>query len=129
VTRRVWIATTMIVLVEGFAFAATEKPAIEGRWEGKLRTGNGDATMAFRFEVKGQVLTGISETPAGSQTIDDGKVNGNRISFNTTVNGNLIKHEGTVSGDTIQLQNAGPFGKFDVVLKRVSSGGNKSAQQ
>ncbi len=128
-TRRVWMAATMIALAAEFAIAATEKSAVEGRWEGKLHSANGDATMTFRFEVKGQVLTGTSETPAGSQTIDDGKVNGNKISFNTTINGNVIKHQGTVSGDTIQLQNAGPFGRFDVVLKRASTSEKKSAQQ
>jgi hypothetical protein len=123
------MAITMIVLAGDFAVAATEKSAVEGRWEGKLHTGNGDATMTFNFKVKGQVLTGTAETPRGSQTIDDGKVNGNNISFNTTINGNVIKHQGTLSGDTIQLQNAGPFGRFDVVLKRVSTSEKKSVQQ
>lgn len=127
-TRRVWMATTMIVLAERFAVSAAEKSAVEGRWEGKLHTGNGDATMTFNFKVKGQVLTGTSETPRGSQTIDDGKVKGNNISFNTTVNGNVIKHQGALSGDTIQLQNIGPLGRFDVVLKRVSNE-KRSAQQ
>lgn len=128
-TRRVWMAATMIFLAAGFAIAATQKSAVEGRWQGKSHTANGDATMTFNFEVKGQVLTGTAETPIGSQSISDGKVNGDKISFKTTVNGNIIEHQGTVSGDTIQLKNTGPFGEFDIMLKRVSTSEKKSAQQ
>jgi hypothetical protein len=116
-----WMST-MILLAACFAIAATGS-SVEGRWQGKMNTASGEATITFNFEVKGQVLTGTTETPAGSQTINDGKVNGDRISFKTTVNGHVIGHEGTVSGDTIQLKNNGPFGEFDLVIKRVSGGG------
>lgn len=125
--RSGWMAATMIFLAAAFTLGATQKSAVAGRWEGSLNTANGNATMAFNFEVNGQILTGTAETPRGSQPISEGKVNGDKISFKTTVNGNSIDHQGTLSGDTIKLKNFGPFGEFDVVLKRVSSD-KKSAQ-
>lgn len=126
--RRGWRAAAMIFLAAGFAIAATQKSAVDGRWQGTLNTANGSLTMTYNFKAKGQVLTGTVESPMFSRSISEGKVNGNKISFKTSVNGHSIEHQGTVSGDTIQLKNTGPFGEFDVTLKRVSSE-KKSAQQ
>lgn len=125
--RRVWLAAAMISIGAGFAIAASQKSVVDGRWQGSLMTADGPATVTYNFEVKGQVLTGTGETRAGSQTITDGKVNGDKISFKTSINGNSIEHQGTVSDDTIQLKNFGPGGEFDLTLKRVSS--EKKASQ
>lgn len=119
--RRGWMATTMILLAAGFAIPATQKPAVDGRWQGTLNSANGILTETYNFKTKGQVLTGTEQSPMFSRSIREGKVNGEKISFKTSVNGHLIEHQGTVSGDTIQLKNFGPFGEFDVRLKRVSS--------
>ena len=126
--RHGWMVATMVCLVAGFAIAAPQKSAADGRWQGTLNTANGPLTMTYDFKAKGQVLTGTEESPIFSRAISEGKVNGDKISFKTTVNGNSIEHQGTVSGDTIQLKSYGPGGEFDVTLKRVSSE-KKSAQQ
>jgi|SRR5579884_2032948 len=126
--RRGWISAGLIFLAVGFAVAAARGSAVEGRWQGSSNTANGSITITYNFEVKGQVLTGNAHTPFGSQTITDGNVSGDKISFKTTINGNVIEHQGTVRGDTIQLKNNGPFGEFDITLKRVPSE-NKSPQQ
>jgi hypothetical protein len=120
----------MVCLVAGFAIAAPQKSAVEGRWQGSMNTANGPLTLTYNFKTKGQVLTGTEESrsPAFSRPISEGRVSGDKISFKTTVNGNSIEHQGTVSDDTIQLKNIGPGGEFGVTLKRVSSD-NKSAQQ
>lgn len=118
--RRGWMLVSMIFLAMAFAVAATEGSSVAGHWEAKSRTANGEVTVTFNFEVQGQVLTGTTETPAGTQSIDDGKVSGSKISFKTTINGNVIDHQGTISGDTIQMKNKGPFGEFDFLLKRVA---------
>ena len=120
-TRRIWMESGIVFIATGIVAGATQKSIVEGRWDGKLHSANGDATMTFAFKVKGHLLTGTAEMPAGSQAISNGKVDGAKISFDTTVNGNLIQHEGMVNGDKIQLHNVGPFGKFDVTLERVSS--------
>jgi hypothetical protein len=115
------MAATMIFLAAGFAIAATQESAVDGRWQGTLNTANGEVTMTYNFKAKGEVLTGTAETRMGSQSISEGKVNGDKISFKTSVSGNSIEHQGTVRGDTILLKNTGPFGEFDVTLRRVSS--------
>jgi len=126
--RRVLMAATMILLAAGITIASTQESAVDGRWQGTLNGANGSFTMTYTFKAEGQVLTGTEESPIVSRSISQGKVNGDKISFKTTVNGNSIEHEGTVGGDTIQLRNSGPYGEFDVTLKRVSSE-KKSAQQ
>jgi len=127
-TRSGWKAASMIFLAAGFAVAAAQQSAVEGCWQGTSDTANGEVTLTYNFNVKGQVLTGTEESPMFSHPISEGKVNGNKISFKTTVNGNSIEHEGTVSGDTIQFKNFGPGGEFDVTVKRQSSE-NKSAER
>jgi len=126
--RRVWMAATVILLAAGFAIAATPESAVEGRWQGTVNGANGSFTTTYTFKAEGQALTGTEESPIVSRSISEGKVNGDKISFKTTVNGNSIEHEGTVSGDAIELKSHGPYGEFDVTLKRVSSE-KKSVQQ
>jgi hypothetical protein len=115
------MAATMIFLAAGFAIAAPQNAAIDGRWRGTLNTVNGPLKETYNFKVKGRILTGTEESPMFSRSISEGKVNGDKISFKTSVSGHSIEHRGTVSGDTIQLKNFGPYGEFDVTLKRVSS--------
>ena len=126
--RRGWAVPTMVCLVAGFAITGTQESAAGGHWQGTMDTADGPLTVTYNFKVEGQVLTGTVESPMFSRSISEGKVNGDKISFKTSVNGNSIEHQGTVSGDSIQLKNIGPYGEFDVTLKRVS-GEKKSAQQ
>lgn len=122
------MAGIMILLGVAFAIAATQKSPVDGRWQGTMNTANGRLTETYNFKANGQVLTGTEESPMFSRSISEGKVNGDKISFKTTVNDRSIEHQGTIRGNTIQLKNTGPFGEFDVTLKRVSSK-KKSAQQ
>ena len=119
--RRIRTAATTFFLVVGFSVGAMQNSALDGRWQGALVTANGPVTVAYNFKVKGQVLTGIGETPAGSQQVTEGKVKGNQISFKTEINGHVIEHQGTISSDTILLKNFGPGGEFDLKLKRALS--------
>src|SRR5579875_454414 len=126
--RRIRVTATMFFLAIGFSVAATQDSALDGRWQGASMTANGPITVTYNLKVKGGILTGTGETPAGSQPITEGKVKGNRISFKTEINGHVIEHQGTITGDTILLKNFGPGGEFDLELKRVSSE-KKSASQ
>jgi len=118
----------LLLLTFGFPAAAMQNAVVDGRWEGVSMTANGTVTVAYNFKVKGALLTGNGETPAGSQPITEGKVEGNSISFKTEINGHVIEHHGTISGDTLRLKNFGPGGEFDLKLTHVSSE-KKSAPQ
>ena len=115
------MAATIVFLVAGLTVAATQEPAVDGRWQGTSNAANGPITVTYNFKANGPVLTGTEESPMFSRSISEGKVNGDKISFTTTVNGNSIEHDGTVGGDAIELKNHGPYGEFDLTLKRVPS--------
>jgi hypothetical protein len=113
--RRVWIAGMLSVLFATVCCAAD----VNGRWEGSISGPNGDMQITFNFKADGAKLTGAVESPNGDIAIEDGKVDGDHISFKTHFGDSEVKHEGTVSGDTIQLKVAGPWGESEMTLKRA----------
>jgi hypothetical protein len=115
--RQALIAGILSALFAAAAFAAD----VSGRWEGTVSGPNGDFQLIFNFKVDGAKLTGTVEGPNGDIPIEDGKVEGDHISFKTHFDDNEINHEGTVSGDTIQLKVEGPWGKSEMTLKRAKN--------
>lgn len=113
--RRVWMAAILSALFTTFCYAAD----INGRWEGSISGPNGDMQIGFTFKVDGAKLTGTVDSPNGDIPLEDGKVEGDHISFKTHFGDSEVKHEGTVSGDTIQLKVAGPWGESEMTLKRA----------
>jgi len=101
-------------------FAAVSLAAdINGRWEGTVSGPDGDFQIAFDFKVDGAKLTGTVEGPNGEIAIDEGKVDGDHISFKTHFDDSEINHEGTVSDEVIQLKVQGPWGEWEMALKRA----------
>lgn len=113
--RNAVIAGILSALFAAAGFAAD----IDGHWDGSMSTPNGDFQIGFNFKVDGAKLTGSVESPNGSIPIEEGKVEGDHISFKTHFNDSEVTHEGTVSGDTIQLHVEGPWGKSEMTLKRA----------
>jgi hypothetical protein len=113
------IAGALILGSAGFARAAVANP-VDGRWQGTMSGPNGDITITFNFKAEDGKLTGTVETPGGEVPISDGKVEGDKLSFNTHFMDNVIEHQGTISGDTIQLKVKGPWGESEMTLKRVA---------
>jgi len=113
--RRVWIAGILSALFATVSYAAN----ISGRWEGSINGPNGDMHIGFNFKVDGAKLTGMVESPNGEIPIEEGKVDGDHISFTTHFDNNEVKHNGTVSGDTIQLKVEGPWGESEMTLTRA----------
>lgn len=73
---------------------------VSGKWAGTVTLRNGeDVDISFNFQVSGQKLTGTLDSPKGHDTITDGKIEGNTVSF--TSEGGDMKWQGTVSGDQI----------------------------
>ncbi len=105
-------ATTLILLlVAGMAVFGAD---IDGKWKSEIkrpaRNGGNPTTITMLFTLKadGANLTGtvdISGGPRGDHqvAISEGKVDGNKYSFNVvnpTANGPVTtKYEGTVEGD------------------------------
>ena len=113
--RLIWIAGILSALFATVSYAAD----ISGRWEGSVNGPNGDFQLTFNFKVDGAKLTGAVETPNGNTPLEEGKVEGDHISFKTHFEDSEVKHTGTVSGDTIQLKVEGPWGESEMTLKRA----------
>jgi hypothetical protein len=97
------LIATMIVLTIA-AFAAD----ISGNWKGTAEGPQGNLERTFTFKVDGSKLTGETTSQMlGKSTIQDGKIEGDTITFSITADfgGNELKlnYKGKVTGDTIEL--------------------------
>jgi hypothetical protein len=91
-------------------FAVTASAAdISGNWKGSADTPNGTVERTFVFKVDGHKLTGeTTSNMFGKSVIEDGKVEGDDVSFTITVNvqgteGKVV-YKGKAQGDTIQFK-------------------------
>jgi hypothetical protein len=116
-----WLLCLMVI------FACTASAAdISGNWKGTAETPNGTVERTFVFKVDGHKLTGETNSDRfGKSTIEDGKVDGDDVSFSLTVNvqgteGKVV-YKGKVDGDTIkftvELQALGQT--LEMIAKRV----------
>jgi hypothetical protein len=116
-------AALMMAFTAASAFAASD---VTGTWTGKMVGPNGDSMqITFTFKQDGAVLTGTSSGPMGDpMTISEGKVDGDKLSFNVSINGMTIKHEGVITGDTIKMTSkseGGDFPGMEMTLTRTKT--------
>jgi len=81
---------------------------VSGKWKGTAEGPNGAIERTFTFKVDGGKLTGETESEMlGKATINDGKIEGENLSFTIKANfqGNEMKleYKGKVVGDQIKL--------------------------
>ena len=89
-----------------------------GRWRATALGPGGEVSMVFNFEVSGNELTGtLTMGPLFGVPIQDGKVDGNRISFKQTIQG-----RGGGSG-TLTLDYTGIVSADEIAFTRVSATG------
>ena len=117
-------AVILLVLGGLSAFAAD----VTGKWTTQFDTPNGAITLTYDFKQDGTKLTGSVQGPTGDPIpIQDGKVDGDKISFTVTYAGPQgemkITNEGAVKTDEISLTAKIPGmedgGPPPVTLKRV----------
>lgn len=98
-----WIVLLMV------AFAATAAAAdISGTWKATAETPNGTIERTFNFKVDGTKLTGETTSQMmGKSVINDGKVDGDSLSFSINVkfqdNEMKLNYQGKVKGDEMKL--------------------------
>ncbi|MBM3740647.1 MAG: hypothetical protein FJW39_33275 [Acidobacteria bacterium] len=81
---------------------------INGNWKATSEGPNGQMERTFAFKVDGSKLTGeTTSSVVGKSTIEDGKVDGDNLSFKikATLNGNdfEVQYKGKVTGTSIEL--------------------------
>lgn len=112
----------LALLLAASLFAAD----ISGKWKGTAEGPNGTIERTFTFNVDGNKLTGETESQMlGKATINEGKIEGDAISFSINANfqGNEMKleYKGKISGDEIKLTVEFPGGgqTAEYTLKRI----------
>ncbi len=91
-----------VLLAATCAFAAD----VDGKWAGTIP--GMDIPVSYTFKAEGTTLTGTSSGPDNTTIpIKDGKIDGNKISFNVSfdMGGQEIKleYKGVVAADQIKL--------------------------
>ncbi|HUB33227.1 MAG TPA: hypothetical protein VMA31_09365 [Bryobacteraceae bacterium] len=94
----------LLALLAATAFAAD----VSGNWKATAEGPQGAIERTFTFQQHGTELTGETTSEMmGKSTINEGKVEGENISFAITVNfqgeERKLTYHGKISGDTIKL--------------------------
>src|SRR5512141_710109 len=76
--RNALIVLAFVVSAFG-AFA--QSPDISGKWTATFDTQIGEQRYTYDFVVKDSVLTGTAKSNIGEATIQDGKVEGDKVTF------------------------------------------------
>jgi hypothetical protein len=99
---------------------------VSGNWKGTAETPNGTVERTFTFKVDGHKLTGeTTSNMFGKSTIEDGRADGDDVSFSVTVNvqgtEGKVNYKGKVEGDTIKFKiEVQAIGQtLEMVAKRV----------
>ncbi len=114
------LALAGLVLMAASAFAAD----IDGKWAGNIDTPNGAIAVGYSFKADGAALTGTMTGPDGAELkIADGKIEGNKVSFNVTIDfGGMpftLAYTGEVSGANLKLTMDFGGMPIEMALKRA----------
>ena len=105
--------------------AATAMAAdVTGTWTGEAKGPDGSSfQITFTFKQDGATLTGTVQPPQGDpMAISNGKVDGDKFTFDDSFNGMTIHHDCTVDGDTIKMTtktDSADFPGMELTLTRV----------
>jgi hypothetical protein len=107
-----------------FSAASAIAADVTGTWTATAQTPNGDGfQLSFTFKQDGANLTGTVQGPQGDPiAISNGKVDGDKFTFDVSVNGMTIHHDCTVDGDVIKMttkSDSGDFPGMAMMLKRA----------
>ena len=100
---RLCVFALVLLIAVGVAYGAD----IDGKWDGELDMMGQKMAVSYTFKADGAVLTGSTSGPNGEEMkIQDGKIDGNNISFSIVFNfGQEMKvdYKGVLSGDELKL--------------------------
>ena len=112
-------ATFLFLICFFYASATTEN--LNGKWTGLLKTDQGDEyPLLYSFKIAGTELTGTAKTPKGELPLNDGKITGDKFTFNVIISNMEIDHEGKFYGDSVGVDISLGDAKSHATLKRVA---------
>ncbi len=128
--RKLGMAVLFVALGSVTALAAD----FNGKWTAQVETPRGTMNLTFNFHVDGSKLTGTVSTMRGDMDIQNGKVDGDNISFDQEMNFNgndfKITYTGKADGpDSIKFtRQFGDRGSQEFTAKRGEAGAAPSAE-
>jgi hypothetical protein len=116
--RRNSMRLLVLIAIAAIAIFALAAADLAGTWKGSMETQIGETEVIITIEpgaaLAGKVRAGEYEAP-----IENGKVAGDRISFEINIDPGKVTYEGTVAGDEMKLNVTGTQGnKYTLVCKR-----------
>lgn len=120
VLRKLALALIFVTLGVATALAAD----LNGKWTGTLQTPTGTQYFTFDFKADGHTLTGKVTGPHGKFDIQEGKIDGQNISFYQMVPFQdydvKVDFNGKVQGDSIKfVRNIGPGNAVEFTATRA----------
>jgi hypothetical protein len=98
--------------------------AVDGKWEIVINSPLGAQKASLEIATNGNALTGTQKAAQGSGPLENGKVDGNNVSWSAKITSPMpltLDFAGTVEGDKLSGSvKAGSFGSFPFT-------GNRSA--
>jgi len=116
---------SLLVLFGLLAAVVASAADVSGTWKATAEGPNGSMERTFVFKVDGNKLTGkTTSSMLGESTINDGKVDGDKITFTIKVNFGgedmNLNYKGTVTGDTMKLTVDAAGNTIEWKAKKVS---------
>ena len=112
-----WVAAIAVLSV--VAAAAAD---ISGKWKAEFTTPDGQARVnTFTFKVEGGKLTGAVQGSQDDTPIQNGKIDGDEISFSAERPFGASSYKGKVGGGEIKFKVEFNGQNFEMTAKRVSN--------
>ena len=97
--------------------------AVDGKWEIVINSPLGAQKASLDISTNGTALTGTQQAAQGSGPLENGKVDGNNVSWSAKISSPMpltLDFTGTVDGDKLSGSvKAGSFGSFPFTGNRV----------
>jgi hypothetical protein len=115
--RRLVAALIAVLAIAATAFAAD----VNGKWVGSVDTPNGPLELTYEFKAEGETLTGSVTSAMGTVALSNGKIAGEKLTYDVEIDTGKITHEATVNADgtEITVRATGDWGTAEYVVKKV----------
>lgn len=111
------IVAFLLMISIGAGIAAIT--SINGKRVGPLHTPDDNTTeVEYNFTIDGSKVTGKTESVFGSAAIENGKIDGDNLTFNINMNGLDLPHKARIYADSISMNIDYKGMPLHVTLKR-----------
>ena len=97
--RALFVSAALVLLPVAVARAAD----FSGNWQGTIEANGEKVHLVYDLKAEGNKLIGTVEGPAGKLNLEDGKIDGDKISFQVTFGDIHIQHEGKLVDGKIKI--------------------------